>query len=329
MGKNVMFSVLCGMLCAKGRDEALLDHGTEEVRQAFSRMMPKSDAIDAYFEVPLIGKRGIDVICSLGKPVRKEQVPEAVDGAWSAALAWFSDIATMKTEKGNVQLLAEMDLVSGMASRLGTYLIQCDRADLVGPYLAVVGEAAWLSAWESFCTRLPRGWETTYVGLFPGRGDNLLRVNAHPAHDGAVGFTEALSHLGLAANEEAIALCRSVLDSSSGFDLQLDVDDGGRPVADFALEARLEGKLLSMSPWEDGRAQRVFSLMEESGAADGRWSTLEQVDISKQLLLPTPDGLQTCSMSLRTYSAKVRFTSGRPALAKAYLRGEALLSDNA
>ena len=115
------------------------------------------------------------------------------------------------------------------------------------------------------------------------------------------------------------------LEDTWAFDLQLDVDDAGQPSPDFAMEVSLERESLSASPWEDGRAERILSLLEACGAADERWRTLTGADVSRQMVLPTPGGMRPCAVSLRTFSAKVRLAAGRPALGKVYLRGDALL----
>ena len=54
--RDMLFSVLCGMLAARGRDESLLGDDRAEAQSAFARMMPELGRIHAYFEVPLTGE---------------------------------------------------------------------------------------------------------------------------------------------------------------------------------------------------------------------------------------------------------------------------------
>ena len=66
---------------------------------------------------------------------------------------------------------------------------------------------------------------------------------------------------------------------SLGYDLQLDLDDRGILLPDFALEVYLDGALSPQFPWDDGRAERAFACMEARGAADARWRLLVGADV--------------------------------------------------
>lgn len=322
MTRDMLFSVLCGMLAAKGRGEALLGNGMGEVRSAFARMMPELDGIHAYFEISLAGERGLDVHCSVEDTVPAGCVPDSADPAWRDALAWFSHIAPVQTKAGRVQLMAEADTSMDPCARPGTYLIHHDRYDLVEPYLAAVRASDRLSVWKDFCARLPKGWKTSYVGLFPGRAGGHLRVNAHQS-GAAVRLEEAVAELGLSAGRTSLGLCQELVADSLGYDVQLDLDDRGIPLPDFALEFYLDGALSPQFPWDDGRAERAFACMEARGAADARWRLLVGADVSKRATLPHAGAAIPCAVSLRTFSVKVRFADGKPVLAKAYLRGDA------
>ena len=180
--------------------------------------------------------------------------------------------------------------------------------------------------WEAFCASLPKGWQTSYVGLFSARPGGLLRVNAHPAAVDAMGLEEAIAELGLATSDGTLELCDELLRAGGmGFDLQLDVDSHGVPQPDFGLEVYLEGNLMSESLQKEVAAQRVFGLLEGCGAADGRWRYLEGVDVSKQVMLPHNSSWVSGAVSTRLFSAKVKIADGRPQLGKAYLRGDALV----
>ena len=184
--------------------------------------------------------------------------------------------------------------------------------------------------WEACCASLPKGWQTSYVGLFSARPGGLLRVNAHPAAVDAVGLEGAIAELGLATSDGTLELCDELLRAGGmGFDLQLDVDSHGVPQPGFGLEVYLEGNLMSESPQKEVAAQRVFGLLEGCGAADGRWRYLEGVDVSKQVMLPLNGSLVGGAVSTRLFSAKVKIADGRPQLGKTYLRGDGLVVNRA
>ena len=320
--RDMLFSVLCGMLAARGRDESLLGDDRAEAQSAFARMMPELGRIHAYFEVPLTGERGLDVHCCVDDAVPASCVSDSADPAWKDALAWFSGIAPVQAKSGRVQLMAEADTSMNPCARPGTYLIQRERHDLVEPYLAAVKEDGRFSGWQDYCARLPRGWKTSYVGLFPGRAGDHLRVNAHPSGE-ALCLEEVLTKLGLSVDKESLDLCQELVTGALGYDIQLDIDDRGVPLPDFALEVFLEGTLPPRVPEDDGRVERVFAHMEASGAADARWHHLMGADVSRRVTLPHAGAMIPCAVSLRTFSAKVRFSGGKPFLSKAYLRGDA------
>lgn len=326
MGKDMLFDILYGMLGAKGREQALLGKGKACAKRAFALMAPEGGRVNAYFELPLLGEPSFDVHCSVNDSTRRLPAPSGGDAMWLAALSWFAGLGSIDSEHGDVLLMAEVDAGDGHSGRPGIYLIQQGRPDLVAPFLEAIGKPEKIAAWNSYRARLPQGWQTTYVGLFPSRPGALLRVNAHPADGMAVGLDAALEKLGLPAGDEAPDLCHSLLSAGGlGFDLQLDVDDDGNPQEDYGLEVYLEGQRKAASAQKDTAARRVFALMEACGAADERWRHLEGVDISKQIALPRDGGMESCAVSIRLFSAKLKMTGGRPQLAKAYLRGDALV----
>lgn len=245
---------------------------------------------------------------------------EATEGE---LLTYVRAIATKSGELTDEQL----DKIAGGGYGSITLTVCKDRADLVAPFLAAVGEAHRLSAWEAFLSRLPQGWETSYVGLFPACPGGLLRVNAHPAKTGAASLEEAIATLGLKADKAARDLCEELLNAGCpGFDLQLDVDDDSIPQRDFGFEAYLEGWPKAASTSKRELARRVFGALGSADVADERWHLCEDLDLSKHIPLPCDGRIASCQISLRLFSAKVKFANGKPRLGKAYLRGDALLS---
>lgn len=326
MDQGKLFDILYGMLSVKGRERALLGDDKVGAGRAYARMAPECGRANVYFELPLLGEPRLDVHCSVSDATRHAPAPRGGDASWLAALSWFAGLEGIDAAHGDVLLMAEADASDGPDARPGIYLIHQDRADLVAPFLEAVGETPKLAAWNELRGRLPRGWQTSYVGLFPSRPGGLLRVNAHPADDRAVGLDEALGAWGLAAGDGALRLCHELLSAGGlGFDLQLDVDDKGVACRDFGLEVYLEGQAKTASAPKDRAARRAFRLLEACGAADGRWRHLEGVDLSRRIALPYDGGMASCAVSIRLFSAKVKFVDGRPHLAKAYLRGDALL----
>ena len=132
------------------------------------------------------------------------------------------------------------------------------------------GEPKKVVAWQRFVRRLPAGWAKTYVGLFPGRHNGLLRANAHPATMDSMSVRKAWEPLGVSHNGTTDELCRKLLACVRGLDTQLDVDESGELQDPFGLEFFL-GNSADESLSDGGPANRAMALFQESGLADERW----------------------------------------------------------
>lgn len=327
MMRDRLYDLLSGMLAAKGREASLLGGRLADARSAFCAMTPEGDLIHVYFEIPLLGDPGFDVHCS----VTHEQTAGAVDvtsgEAWQAALRWFRDAGPFETSGDDIFIMAEADTSAGLAGQSGMYLIQRERDDLIRPFLEVLGEGRRCADWEHFAHRLPAGWETTYVGLFPGRPDGLLRVNLHPAQEGAVGIREAWMALGLDGLEEMLDLWHDLIACARGFDVQLDVDARGRARGPVGLEFYLGDKDPDELKGQEFGA-RALQVLEERGLADERWRLAADACMSRRLDMPTEHGLKPCIVSVRPFSVKFKVSEGQVLPAKLYLHADAgLLGD--
>ena len=322
MQRNRLFDILCGMLAAKGRDETLFGGKLDVARHAFCRMAPEGDLVHAYFELPLLGSPALDVHCSLTHNQSAGPLGDGASDVWQSALAWFRDAGPFETRADEVVMMAEADTGTGETSQTGMYLIQRERADLVAPFLVAVGEPGKVVAWQRFARRLPQGWTTTYVGLFPKRSNGLLRVNAHPATADAASVREAWDCLGVSHNSEADGLCRELLACANGMDVQLDVDDLGIARGPFGLEFFL-GDSAAESLLDECSGKRAMALLEEAGLADERWRHAADACLSRCTALPSEHGLEPCVVSVRPFSVKFKVLDGNPLPAKLYLRGDA------
>lgn len=322
MQRDRLFDILIGMLAAKGRDETLFGGRLDVARHAFRRMAPEGSLVHAYFEIPLLGPAALDVHCSLTHEQSAWPLSEDADDAWQAALAWFRDVGPIETKAEEIVLMAEADTGTGGASQTGMYLIQRERADLVAPFLAAIGGTGNAVAWQRFAQRLPQGWDTTYVGSFPGRHDGLLRVNAHPAAANAVNVEEAWERFGISYNSRILSLCRELLKYTESLDVQLDVDESGDIQGTFGLEFYLKDSV--DEPLSGGSpGNRALVLLEEAALADERWRQAADACRSSRIALLGEQGPEPYVVSVRPFSVKFKVLDGNPLPAKLYLRGDA------
>ena len=128
MGSEALFGVLCGILAAQGREEALLGDDLPRVRRAFALMVPNSDEVHAYFEIPLLGSPGLDVHCALSHVDADVCVPEGADPLWRSVVRWFSQVGPIHTGYNDVAVMAEADTSGGLLGQAGVYLVQHDQA---------------------------------------------------------------------------------------------------------------------------------------------------------------------------------------------------------
>ena len=327
MGRDEMLAMLLGMLAAKGRQEALLGSDLTPAREAFARMAPQKSEVHAYFETPLSGERGLDVHCIVSKSAAFNAAPSNADPVWQDVVRWLYDVQSQNSDLNSVSVMAEADTSRNASARPGIGLIQRSATQLVEPFLALAGEAPKASAWDRFARNLPQGWKTSYVGIFLGRPQGLLRVNAHPARRDALPLGQALEAFGYDVDERSLEVLQRLAEMPRSFDLQLDLDEQGQARGVLGLELYVEGGDKTSLLSDDGRGARIMALLQELGIADERWKTLADADMSRRVPVPVDGRLESCSLSLRKYSLKVKYADGEIGHAKAYLRGDAMLDE--
>ncbi len=325
MQRDRLFDILCGMIAAKGRDKTLLGDGIDIARHAFCRMAPESSFVHAYFEIPLLGTPTFDVLCSVEHGQVATIAGDGTDGPWQAALAWLRDAGPFATNARRVLLVAEADTSTGQAMQSGMYLIQRERADLVAPFFHVVGEPDRIDAWERFARRLPKGWETTYTGLFPSRPNTPLRVNAHPSPTtaDASGIEESCETLGIDFSGNAKGLFLELASIARGYDIQFDLNNEGVPFDVFGLEFFLYDRV-GEPHTDQGLGSRVMAPLEHAGIADKRWQRAADACRSRIVALPgNGQELESIAVNVRPFSVKYKVIGGRPLPAKLYLSADA------
>lgn len=321
MVRDSLFEMLYYALAAQGRQKTLVGNDMSLARQAFGRMAPAMQEAHPLFEMPLVGEPSLDVIVGLNKN-GSLVAPKGADPAWRGAIEWLHNATS---EKAEVVVMAEADASDGQTGQTGLYLIYRERSDLVLPFLQAIGAVGHYDAWEAFRSRLAPDWTTSYVGVFPGREDGLLRVNARPRWRPATPLPEALGRLGVRDSTGVAESYGDAMGRAWGFDIQLDLDASGTHRGTWGLEFYNEEQMYS--PEYRGMDPLLMAHMEDLGVADSRWRALEAFPVARYVTVPMAGAAVPCMMSLRVHSTKVKFPEGAQPYGKVYVRGDAIVRD--
>lgn len=319
--REALFDLLYGALASGGRREALLGDSIALARRAYGRMAPAIGQVHLLFEMPLVGKPGLDVIFGQNCPGGAETL---MDPAWSSAVKWLRIANPSGDVRSSITVMAEADVSAGQLGQTGLYLIHWDRVDLVPSFLKTIGAGRQRQAWEAFSARLPADWKSTYVGVFPGRPGSLLRVNVRPKSERmSTTCAEALERMGVKGASEALSPYEDALARAIGFDCQLDVDETGTHHGTWGLEVYAMDD--DVAPGRHGMDALLMSRMEQLGVIDSRWHLLEGLGLARHVSVPLGGEFVPCVVCLRFYSAKVKFREGAAPYGKAYVKGDIIV----
>lgn len=323
--REALFNLLFGALASRGRKEALLGDNITLARLAYGRMAPAISEAHLLFEMPLVGKPGLDVIFGQNCPGGAETLMDA-DPAWRSAVEWLRIANPSGDARSSVTVMAEADASAGQSGQTGLYLIHWNRLDLVQSFLQTIGADDQQKAWEAFSARLPADWTSTYVGVFPGRSGSLLRVNVRPKSERIVTpCARVLERLGVKGASEALGPYADALERASGFDCQLDVDQAGTHRGTWGLEIyAIED---ATTPRRHRMDDLLMSQMEQLGVIDDRWHLLKGLGLARNVCVPLGGKTVTCAVCLRFYSAKVKFREDAAPYGKAYVKGDIVVRD--
>ena len=322
-----VFDALYSIAAEDGRGEALFGNSFGIARDAYERTLIGEGYPGVYFEFPLLGSPGLDVL-SVHRTVRPGSrfAPGAGFG-YQAMFDWFSSICDRGT---NASCGIELDTSAGETERAGVYLQYRKHSDLIAPFLESIGEEARTESFLAVANRMPEGWPPAYVGLFPGRAGTPLRIGGYLQHaiqkacaDDPALLAAQFDQIGFSAyDDDMLSRCAALLPLAPSVDFQFDIMPDGTLGDVFGLslsfnETKPREARICM---ESGYGARICRTLQEWGLADERWKLIADAVFARHVPFDRGDGSRgRFALCCILNYAKVKFAGAVAQPAKFYL----------
>ena len=319
-----VFDTLYAIAASDGREAPLFGQTLSLARPAFEKTLIGENYPTVYLEFPLLGEPRFDFLTVYTSVPTGAQFAPGAGFGYQRMFDWFSGIRLSGVSCG-----LEVDCGEGETERAGVYLQQFRHSELVAPFLSSIGEEARTTGYLSVLGRMPPGWNSAYVGLFPGRAGTPLRiggylkknVKAACAADPAF-LADQFDRIGFSAYDGAmLARCAEFMALVPSVDFQFDILADGTLADVFGLslsfnETKPRNARACM---ESGYGAKLMGRLEALGLADDRWKKTAGAAFARAVPFSREDGsrgrLALCC--LLNY-AKVKFKASAPCPAKFY-----------
>lgn len=325
------FGATVGLVVQHGGRE-LLGSVTERAVDAYGASLIGHAFPSFWLEAPLAGEPGFDLHVYYDRPQLRpgERFAAGHGFGMQALFDWFFGV-----ERGGVGVGFAHDL-RGAARETGAY-VNFGGHPLADPqgFFAAMGAPELLEPTTQLLARLPHAWHPWYFGLFPARTHAGARVGsfvtarrqASYARDPAT-LAADLAQAGLEARDSAMLERISEL-AALPYRLELQLDatpDGTGDTLGVDLVLRTPGTgSIHEAFAPGGGADRACTLLEDWGAADARWRSIERTAHSRLAPL-SHDGREGALLSTSFPSfIKAKWKRTQMQEAKVYLHCEARL----
>lgn len=321
------FDVLYCIAAGDGREEALFGSSVAAAREVFERSLIGSGYPSVYFEFPLLGEPGFDILTVHASVEPGARFAPGAGYGYQAMFDWFS---TACKDMDQVSCGLEMDTSDGETEAAGVYLQQRRHTDLVAPFLESVGEQARTQSYLDVLERMPEGWPPAYIGLFPGRPGTPMRIGGYLGHKQHRRCAEDPAYLGecfrkvgfSAYNDEMLERCAEFMRIAPNIDFQFDIMPDGTLSDTFGLslsfnETKPRDAAKCMS---EGYGAELMGHLQSWGLCDDRWKLIADAAFARHIPIELEDGSEgRFALCVLFNYAKVKFRGGVAQPAKFYL----------
>ena len=324
--RTELFDGFYARLTAQGRDEVLFGYEREGARDFFRRCLITDRFPFMYFEFPLKGDPCLDMLATYKHIDHGARFAPGCGYGYQPVFDWFSRQEHL--ERPAIGL--ELDLSQGQTEHAGIYFQQMSETQLVSPFLDAVGYGQRAASYLKMAERLPKGWKTDYVGLFPARPDAPLRLGGtlsglsqrRCAQD-PVFLGSRFDLVGFQAYDaQMLDWCARLMGLAKGVEFQFDLLPDGALGDAFGLLVSFShvGPKKAASSFASGYAAAVMETFEKWGLADSRWRLIPDVTTARRVDYERDGGgTGHLAASLCLDYAKVKFVGGVAMAAKFYL----------
>lgn len=320
------FDAICELVARDGRGNRLLGESISRVRPALQRVLIEGVFPYIYLEFPLMGAPACDAIAAYQRIPEDSRFASSGNIELQTVLDWFA--GAYDGEGGDLWI--ELDTSKGMPDQAGVYLQHRNRTDLVPGFLHAVGKSDRLQAHRNLLRRAPDGWRFSYVGSFPHRAGDPLRVGAYLSHNECQRcaqdpdrIVDAFDHLGFSAYDgELVSRAAKMLGVAPDAEVQLDLmpDGGVGDTVGLSVSFNRVNPRDSRTCMEEGFGWELMQAFEEWGIADARWREIAGATYAKHFPYVRDDGEQgRFALLVMLCYAKAKFKACNPLPAKFYL----------
>jgi len=321
------FQALLLQAADDGRGPLLFGDSLGRAREAVPPFLVGRDFPDVYLEHPLAGDPFLDVTVLLGQLEPGTRVGSPLAGEHGALLDWY---AGTRREFVDVSCGFEVDTGKPEPPVSAVHFQPRGHAELVRPFCETIGEPERADLYLDMAGRMPKGWPLSFFGLFRGRPGSPLRVCGYLsdpevqacAHDpehlaatfDAIGFSSYNSPM-LEQVSSLMAAAPSLVD------FQLDVLPDGTLGPTFAIDVQfgIKRPAAVRDTFGRGAGACVMGLLEDWGAADGRWRAATCAAFARAIPVELEDGTYgKYALTLMPQWLKARWVDGSLQTAKLY-----------
>ena len=330
------FQVLLLQAADEGRGPVLFGASLARARELVPPFLVGERFPDVYLEHPLLGEPFLDVTVLLGGLAVGTRVESPAAGDHGAMLDFY---ARAQSEHKSVSCGFELDVKKETLPTAAIHFQPRNHIELVKPFCEAAGEHARAELYLNQAARMPEGWSLSFFGVFRGRPASPLRVCGYLDSAEKVACCEDASRLAAAFDEIGFTAYDGVMleqvsalmaAAPATVDFQFDIFPDGTLGETFAIDMQfgIERPEAVLRTFTQGSGALVFNLLEDWGAADGRWKQAIRSAFARAIPVELDDGsLGRFAFTLMPQWAKARWTGGVLQPSKLYHFAHAALLD--
>ena len=324
--REMAFGALVGLGAKRGA--ALLGNATDLACETFKQSLIGEAFPSFWLEAPLVGEPGFDlhVYYDRDQVQPGERFAEGAGFGMQALFDWY-----FGTESGGVGVGFAHDLRGGQRVT-GAYVNFNHKplSDMPG-FFGALGSPELCGPAASLMARLPKSWNSWYLGLFPGRPEVGVRVGSFVSRRRQADYTRDTREIAAdletagfdALDGDMLACVQALAALPYQLELQLDATAGGTGETlgvDLTLDLSSPARVCEAFA-ADGAAAQACMLLESWVVADGRWSAIAPSSFCMALpILATPGNKNALFIGCLPAFIKAKWRGGQPQSAKVYLQ---------
>lgn len=314
-------------MMADGRAEALFGEGWQRALDSYRRFSTDGAKPCALVEFPLLGKPSYDILVGIYQGGLKpgDRLTDASQLRAQAVVDWAARWQGSKP----LELLFELDAEGGADQRPGIHCRHKGQLAAADEFYELVGEAWRAPLYRSVAQRLPQEWECEYAALFPGRANQVTRIELSlvgHAQEQAAGnpdyIRSCFDAIGFSAYDQAMLEAVAELAAlRPAHSLQFDILSDGTLGDTFSFASYFEdniGAIRSMFK-EGGAASTLCRAYERLGIADERWHLIDGALLAARGSYLTEQGLRSVAHLSLPCCAKAKWKAAQLQPGKFYL----------